>query len=129
MVIAIKEDSDIPIYLQIRNQIVQGIAQGKLLPGEHLPPVRALAEEIGINFMTVNKAYQLLKQEGYLISDRRKGARIREEFPLAGGLSAETFELLKQIVSEAQLRGVSAGEFCELCTKMYEEPGTVPRTK
>ena len=60
---------DTPIYLQIRNQIVLGIANGELKPGEKLPPIRTLAAETGVNTMTVNKAYQLLKQEGYLEMD------------------------------------------------------------
>ena len=80
MVICIDEVSEIPIYKQIRNQIVLGISDGRLQPGEQLPTVRALAEEIGINSMTVNKAYALLKQEGYIVTDRRNGARIRNEF-------------------------------------------------
>ena len=64
MIISINEMSEIPIYQQIRNHIVQGISDGRLSPGEQLPTVRGLAEEIGINSMTVNKAYSLLKQEG-----------------------------------------------------------------
>ena len=68
MVICIDEVSEIPIYKQIRNQIVLGISDGRLQPGEQLPTVRALAEEIGINSMTVNKAYALLKQEGYIVT-------------------------------------------------------------
>ena len=66
MVISINDASEIPIYQQIRNQIVLGISDGRLAPGEQLPTVRALAEEIGINSMTVSKAYTLLKQEGYI---------------------------------------------------------------
>ena len=59
MIIAINEYSDIPIYMQIRNQIVLGISDGRLSPGEQLPTVRGLAAEMGVNSMTVNKAYQL----------------------------------------------------------------------
>lgn len=80
MVISINDASEIPIYQQIRNQIVLGISDGRLAPGEQLPTVRALAEEIGINSMTVSKAYTLLKQEGYIYTDRRSGARVRQEF-------------------------------------------------
>ena len=68
--------SNIPLYMQLRNQVVIGIAEGKLLPGDRLPTIRALAEESGINMMTVSKAYQLLKQEGYINTDRRSGAVI-----------------------------------------------------
>ena len=80
MIISINEMSEIPIYQQIRNQIVQGISDGRLSPGEQLPTVRGLAEEIGINSMTVNKASSLLKQEGYIFADSRSGARVQKEF-------------------------------------------------
>ena len=66
MLIALDFSSDTPIYLQIRNQIVLGIAEGNLQPGERLPSIRTLSNEAGVNMMTVNKAYQLLKQEGYI---------------------------------------------------------------
>lgn len=66
--------SAVPIYRQIRDQVVLAVAEGRLLPGEHLPTTRALAEDAGINVMTVSKAYQLLKSEGYLTADRRSGA-------------------------------------------------------
>ena len=75
MVISINDASEIPIYQQIRNQIVLGISDGRLAPGEQLPTVRALAEEIGINSMTVSKAYTLLKQEGYIYTDRRRNLK------------------------------------------------------
>ena len=61
MVIEIRDGSEVPIYLQLRNQIVSGISAGALEPGEQLPTVRALAAELGVNAMTVSKAYQLLK--------------------------------------------------------------------
>ena len=67
-----------PIYQQIRDQIVRGIAEGELAPGERLPTVRALASECGANAMTVSKAYQLLKQEGHVLGDRRGGTFVCE---------------------------------------------------
>lgn len=68
--------SAVPIYRQIRDQVVLAVAKGELTPGEHLPITRALAEDAGINVMTVSKAYQLLKAEGDLAADRRSGAVI-----------------------------------------------------
>lgn len=123
MIIAIKESSDIPIFLQIHNQILQGISDGRLAPGEQLPTVRGLAEEIGINSMTVNKAYQLLKQEGYITTERRNGARVRESFSLSRELSAEAKDALKQIISEAKVRGITSEEFGRICQKMYAGEG------
>ena len=75
MLLTFDFSSDTPLYIQLRNQIIIGIADGRLISGEKLPTVRALAEESGINTMTVSKAYQLLKQEGYITTDRRSGAR------------------------------------------------------
>lgn len=121
MVIAINEASEIPLYLQIHHQIVQGISDGRLSPGEQLPTVRALADEIGINSMTVSKAYQLLKQEGYLSGDRRSGARVREDLSHVAGLSDKSRELLRQIVSEAKVGGMTRTEFLELCDLLYRE--------
>ena len=120
MLIAINEYSDIPIYMQIRNQIVLGISDGSLAPGEQLPTVRALAEEMGINFMTVNKAYQLLKQEGYIYTDRRNGAKVRERLEFSKELSKETKESLQRVISEAKIRGIGKEEFYEICEKFFE---------
>lgn len=76
MILKIDFDSDIPIYVQIKNQVVEGIARGELEEGEELPSVRGLADDIGVNMHTVNKAYSLLKDDGYIKIDRRKGAFI-----------------------------------------------------
>ncbi len=120
MVIAINEYSDVPIYIQIRNQIVLGISDGRLAPGEQLPTVRGLAEEMGVNSMTVNKAYQLLKQEGYIYTDRRNGAKVREIMNFSKELSAESKDLLQQVISEAKIRGIEQEEFFDICRKYYD---------
>ncbi len=114
MIIILQDGSDVPVFKQIRNQIVMGISDGRLKPGEKLPTVRALAEEIGINSMTVNKAYQLLKQEGYIITDRRNGVRVRESFAEGAGLSTEAKEKLHQLISEAHISGMTRDEFVEV---------------
>lgn len=119
MVIMLQDGSEVPVFKQIRNQIVMGISDGRLQPGEKLPTVRALAEEIGINSMTVNKAYQLLKQEGYIMTDRRNGVRVRESFRMTPELPLESKEQLKQLVSEARVRGVSYEEFMALVEEYF----------
>lgn len=78
MLIKIDFESDNPIYMQLREQLIQGIARGELVPGDMLPSVRQLAEDIGINLHTVYKTYNILKAEGYLTVDRRKGAVVNE---------------------------------------------------
>ena len=112
--------SSVPIYMQLRNQVVIAIAEGTLVPGEQLPTIRALAEESGINMMTVSKAYQLLKQEGYIVTDRRSGTvvmpRTGEQIP-----NKETLNKLRLCVSELRIAGVSCEELMDLCRQMYEE--------
>lgn len=76
MVIEIDFNSDEAIYVQLTNQIILGIATSRLQEGDALPSVRQLAENIGINMHTVNKAYSLLRQEGFVSIDRRRGAVI-----------------------------------------------------
>lgn len=121
MIISLNDASEIPIYQQIRNQIVLGISDGRLTPGEQLPTVRALANEIGINSMTVSKAYQMLKQEGFIYADRRNGARVRENFRQGTGLSEQHKELLKQIISEAKISGLSKEDFFLECEALFKE--------
>lgn len=127
MLLALDFSLDTPIYQQIRNQIVLGIAEGKLLPGEKLPPIRLLAEETGVNVMTVNKAYQLLKQEGYLITDRRNGAIIRPspEGHTPPAFSADknssAYQTLRLLLSELYVKGVPKTELLAACNEIYDE--------
>jgi len=112
---------DTPIYLQIRNQIVLGIANGELKPGEKLPPIRTLAIETGVNTMTVNKAYQLLKQEGYLITDRRLGAMINPARAAEQHPPLTEHPGLKLLLSELYVDGVSREELLSACSRIYDE--------
>ena len=102
MLLKLDMASKVPIYMQIRNQIVLGIASGELAPGEKLPTIRALAEQSGVNMMTVNKAYGLLKQEGYITTDRRGGTVVSGS-PGAGALSERYVAALRVIAAEARL--------------------------
>ncbi|MCL2078273.1 MAG: GntR family transcriptional regulator [Oscillospiraceae bacterium] len=107
-----------PIYRQIHDQIVLGIASGKLSVGEKLPTVRALAIETGVNVMTVNKAYQFLKSEGHISTDRRGGTVI------AGGKSVTTADKvlgeLRLPAASAKLSGMSSDEWLDICIKAYK---------
>ena len=76
MIIEIDFSSGEALYMQLRNQIIMGIATDQFKEGDSLPSVRQLADTIGINMHTVNKAYTVLKQEGYVKVDRRKGVVI-----------------------------------------------------
>lgn len=120
MLLKLDFSSPEPIYRQIRDQMVLAVAEGRLLPGQRLPAVRALAEDAGVNAMTVSKAYQLLKSEGYLTTDRRAGAVIcRPGQP--GGLTGEQTARLRLLAGEAKLAGLSREEFQALCGAFYSE--------
>lgn len=122
MILTFNFSSDIPLYMQLRNQIVIGIAEGQLQPGEKLPTVRALAEESGINMMTVSKAYNLLKQEGYITTDRRKGAVVT---PPKGQpqVKSETIDGLRLHLSELRLAGMTKDEVTALLERLCKEAG------
>ena len=94
MLLKLDFDSEVPIYQQIRNQIVVGIAAGRLLPGERLPATRSLAEDLGVNTMTVSKAYQQLRREGYLTADRRGGTVVSAQ-PRGAGVPDKTLRALR----------------------------------
>lgn len=119
MLLTFDFSGSVPLYLQLRNQIVVGIAEGKLLPGEKLPTIRALAEESGINMMTVSKAYQILKQEGYITTDRRSGAAVAAGKTVQVG--PDTLRELRLRLSELRLSGMSKQDMLTLCEKLYEE--------
>lgn len=74
MIISLDLSSEVPIYQQLRDRIVEGIAEGRLPEGESLPSTRQLAADFGINFHTVNKAYDLLRQQGFVRLNRKTGA-------------------------------------------------------
>ena len=122
MILQFDFSSDVPIYLQIRNQIVIGISSGQLKSGEKLPTVRALAEESGINVMTVSKAYNLLKQEGYIITDRRKGATVAQKTG-APQVKEDTINALRLHLSELRLAGMTKEQISDLMEGLYKEAG------
>lgn len=107
-----------PIYQQIRNEIVRGIASGKLEPGAQMPSIRALAETLGVNMMTVNKAYALLRQEGYLTADRRMGTVVAA--PRAQGLTDEARAALELAAAEARAAGAPLEDVLAVCRAVYE---------
>ncbi|MBS6735873.1 MAG: GntR family transcriptional regulator [Clostridiales bacterium] len=119
MLITLDTTSSIPIYVQLRNQIVTGIGRGELKAGEHLPTVRQLAADAGVNTMTVNKTYQLLKAEGFIEIDRRQGATVcpsRQEAEVYREKLEKELELLS---AEACLKGMGREEFLELCGDIF----------
>ncbi len=121
MIIKLDMNSDTPIYMQLRNQIVLGIGSGDLKIGESLPTVRQMAQEIGINTMTVNKTYTLLKNEGFIQIDRRHGAKVSQVAPYNGNYSEQLEQELKLLITKANMCGYTNKEIVDICTKITEK--------
>lgn len=118
MIIRIDHALEEPLYLQIRAQIIAGIATGELAAGQPLPSVRALASDLGINLHTVNKAYAVLRDEGYVIMRGRSGAFIADanEGMQADKQQAELGKMEQELFELAlahRARGGSWGSFLE----------------
>lgn len=120
MVIELQMTSDIPIYVQLRNQIVLGIGRGDLACGEQLPTIRQMAEDIDINMMTVNKAYQILKNEGFIEIDRRHGARVAAQADQHGDFREKLTEELELLAAESKIKGIGKEEFLTLCGEIFD---------
>lgn len=115
--------SETPIYIQLKNKIIEGIASKQLNPGDPLPSVRNLAQDLGINMHTVNKAYQLLKQDGFIHIHRQKGVVINPDGMPEADDSYVTLlkEQLRPLLSESICRGMSEEEFLSYCKGIMEE--------
>ncbi|MBO5621880.1 MAG: GntR family transcriptional regulator, partial [Butyrivibrio sp.] len=109
MIIEIDFNSDEAIYIQLCNQIILGIATSQFREGEQLPSVRQLAETIGINMHTVNKAYSILQQDGFVKIDRRRGAIIAIDINKLKALNEAQSEL-SVVLARAICKGISRDE-------------------
>lgn len=119
MIIEIDFNSDEAIYVQLCNQIILGIATSQFREGEQLPSVRQLAETIGINMHTVNKAYSILQQDGFVKIDRRRGAIIAIDINKLQALQEAQSELAV-VLARAICKGISRDEIHGLVDKLYD---------
>lgn len=120
MIIKIDFNSEEAIYMQLRNQIVLGIATAQLIEGDSLPSVRSLAEEIGINMHTVNKAYTVLKQEGLIRLDRRRGAVIAIDMDKLQALT-DLKEQMRVVLAKGRCKNISKEEVYALVDEIFAE--------
>ena len=121
MIIELDMNSSTPIYVQLRNQIVMGIGRGELKLGESLPTVRQLAQDIGVNTMTVNKAYQILKTEGYIKIDRRHGAIVSDHIDMDIVFREKLENELELLLAEAAINGMDKNDFLSMCNEIYSK--------
>ena len=119
MIIKIDFESEEAIYIQLRNQIIMGIATDRIREGDSLPSVRQLADNIGINMHTVNKAYAVLKQEGYIKLDRRRGAVIALDIDKLRSIG-RLREELSVLLARSVCKNVSREEVHALVDEIYD---------
>ncbi len=117
-------NSDEAIYIQLRNQIIIGIATEEIKEGDTLPSVRQLAELIGINMHTVNKAYTVLRQEGFVKLDRRKGAVIALDVDKLQALK-ELEQDLTVVLARAICKNISRAEVHQLVDALFDSYGNL----
>ncbi|MGI5486907.1 GntR family transcriptional regulator [Microtetraspora malaysiensis] len=114
-------DSEVPIYQQIRDRIVEAVARGEAVEGDPLPSTRQLAADFGINFHTVNKAYDLLRQEGVIRINRKSGAVIRRD-PSSGppepGFADDWEDRMRVLLAEATVHGLDREDVVRRCAAM-----------
>lgn len=122
MIIEIDFNSDEAYYLQLCNQIIVGIATSRFQEGDSLPSVRQLAEDIGINMHTVNKAYTVLKQEGYVRVDRRRGAVIALDIDKLEAI-ARLRRDLTVLLARGSCKNITRDEIHALIDEIYENYG------
>jgi len=120
MYMKIDFNSDEALYVQLINQIIYGIATSQFQEGDNLPSVRELAEYIGINMHTVNKAYSILRQEGYIKLDRRKGAVVAIDINKMKARE-NLKEELRVIIAKAICKNLSCQEVYEVVDEIFKE--------
>lgn len=123
MQLSVDFHSEKPIYQQIRDGIVTGIASGTLQDGDPLPSVRALGMELGVNLHTVNKAYKLLQSEGFIEIQRSRGTQVK-----AGKTAQNAAEFLqtsgstlRAVLAEAMRRGIDRAVLHQMIDHFYDQ--------
>jgi GntR family transcriptional regulator len=119
MILNVDLASEVPIYQQLRDRIVEAIAGGALTVGSSLPATRALAADFGINFHTVNKAYDLLRQQGLIRLNRKSGAVVTATVA-DPPFHTEWTARARTLLAEAIARGLPADEVLETCRSVLD---------
>jgi len=114
--------SPVPIYQQIRDRIVEGIAYGELTTGTTLASVRALSSAFGVNPATVVKAYDLLRRDGFVHTNRRSGSVIARDVtsPPREDVIEDWRARLLPVLAEARANGMSPSRIVAECDSVAQ---------
>lgn len=122
MKIIISNQSELPIYAQIREQLKEQILNGQIPEGSTLPSIRQLAKEVGVSVITTTRAYSDLEAEGFIASMQGKGSVV---LPIDNSLLKEQSlmrieEGLTTAIETARTMGMSEGELLEIFKNLLE---------
>ena len=121
MLIEIDFSSDEAIYQQLCNQIILGIATSRLSDGDMFPAGRQIVDDIGINMHTVKKAHSILRQDGFVKVDRRRGAFISVTERNRERALHIVEKDLRIILAQARCRGLTKQDMMMLVDRIYDE--------
>ncbi|WP_071394183.1 GntR family transcriptional regulator [Bacillus tuaregi] len=123
MDIILLNTSDLPIYQQIKDQIIEQIMKGELTEGEQLPSIRSLAKELKISVITTKRAYEELEKEGYIDSVVGKGSFVSyRSKDLLKEKQLEMMEVkLRGIVNDSKKYDISLNQLMEIVERLYKE--------
>lgn len=125
MLIIVDAHSGVPVYRQLMDQVKFHVASGLLKPGDELPSTRALSTELGVNPMTISKAYSYLEREG--IVERRPGRPLVVKALPGDDLKDRKLEQLGEslapTVTMARQLGIGDDEAVDLFRRLLAESG------
>ena len=119
----ISNNSEIPIYQQIKNEIINSISNNELKENEMLPAIRNLAKDLRISILTVKKAYDELEQEAYIKTVQGKGTFVtpRNTELIREKQISIIEDHIEQIINIAKISNISKNEIIDLFNYLYEE--------
>ncbi|MBK3497361.1 GntR family transcriptional regulator [Viridibacillus sp. YIM B01967] len=122
MFLQIEPQSDVPIYMQLTQQIIEGIASGQLKPGEALPSVRSFAADLGVNMHTVNKSYHELEKKGIVRIIPKSGAVVAgpNELGATDVQLQQVEQMLRPVVAEGLVIGLGEQDLQQLMQKLIK---------
>lgn len=117
------QDNGIPIYVQLRDQILAAIGRGELAPGAQLPTMRQVAVALGIDLNTVQRAYAELEREGVLTTVRGRGSFVADAARAQPARSKrkETQDFASRIAAQARAQGIALGDLAAALIELAKD--------
>jgi GntR family transcriptional regulator len=112
------QDNGVPIYVQLREQILALIGRGALKPGSQVPTMRQVAVALKIDLNTVQRAYAELEREGVLSRQRGVGTFVTDASPPPRNTRKQAQDFAARIAAQAKGQGIPLGELVEALARL-----------